>query len=266
MEKRKWWKQTFACSRYTETKTKTILSHRQRLFSRAGNAVWNPLVKTTDYVTHTHARARTHALLKDKMLNRWLRANQTFSFSLQLWVHMDRRGQGGQTNSSQSLWCASAGGGVGCRGCYAKLFLTAAFAINVQPGRKHSLGSPHGQKVCRVYVLETRWCSSSLTRLVWNADLSHVWVGWLYFRSRRLIKKNLRDCEQSMKNKTNRHIFHLIFFYHASISGSFSPLLFIYLFLNLLLALGGLFLLRFYIWGLGASGSCAVAVTSTPLF
>lgn len=56
MEKIKWWKQTFACSRYTDTKTKTILSHWQRLFSRAGNAVWNPLVKTTDYVTH----ARTH--------------------------------------------------------------------------------------------------------------------------------------------------------------------------------------------------------------
>lgn len=80
-------------------------TERQRQKNRTVRRTCAP--KPTGYVnTCTPTRAR----LKDKMLNRWLRAKQTFSFSLQLWVHMDPTGRGGQTNSSQSLWCASAGG------------------------------------------------------------------------------------------------------------------------------------------------------------
>lgn len=118
---------------------------------------------------HARTHARTHALLKDKMLNRWLRANQTFSFSLQFGVHMDRRGQGGQTNSPQSLWCASAGvGGVGwgwldaggaTRSSFWQLHLPLTSNLE-----ENTVWDPH---TGRKYAEFTFWKrSSSLTRLV----------------------------------------------------------------------------------------------------
>lgn len=97
---------------------------------------------------------------------------------------MKRTGQGGQTNSSQSLWSASAGGGVACRGGGT---MQTSFWQLLTPLTSYLeqtiVWDPHtGRRYAEftLWMLKN-WSRSSLLvahmRRLWNAERSRVWEG-----------------------------------------------------------------------------------------
>lgn len=85
-----------------------------------------------------------------------------------------RGGRGGRGG-----WMYGDRGGVGMQSSFWQLLWPLTSKLEQNKG----LGSPHRQKVCRVYVLDPGKVPALLVTHVhrlWNADRSHVWLAWLY--------------------------------------------------------------------------------------
>lgn len=136
-------------------------------------------------------------------------------------------------------------GGVGCMGIggggHAKLFLTAALAINIQARTKQESGIPT-QAESMPSLCFGSWKSAGAPRYSRASSVEcrplSCLTGPAIFTPcqgvRDWLKKNLGHCEQSRKNNTNlspKHIFHLLAMHQSTTRFFFSTLyIFIHLF------------------------------------
>lgn len=196
---------------------------REGLFSRAGDAFWNPPVKANHWLCqhmhghrHRHGHARTHCWkikcwTGDWEQNRHFLSPFSFEFTWREQVGEVKQIFPGLSEVPQRGVGLHVGGTMQTSFWQLLSPLTSYLEQTI-------VWDPHRG---RRYVEFTFWmlknwsCSSLLIahmRHLWNVEHSRVWEGGptiftpcqgeIHWFKKKTTKKNLRDCEQSLRNKT----------------------------------------------------------------